>query len=282
MVSQIITANAMPPLSDIAAGLFEAAAAGGRALLNASGHPVLIKTDGSPVTAADLASDHAIRESLARRFPMIPSVSEEASAGFREEAALAPFFLIDPMDGTKEFIAGSPDFAVCVALIVKRRPVAGVIVAPAAGTACMAAGDASCFTLDNALACREKSARILKLTGAAPEKLTLVTSRSHGDDRSLRLVRHFPDCAHRTMGAAVKFMAVARGEADLYPRGTGSMEWDTAAGEALVLAAGGAMLGEDGKPMFYGKTTEGFRNAPFIAGRSKALVRQALAQWAAC
>jgi 3'(2'), 5'-bisphosphate nucleotidase len=282
MVSQIITANAMPPLSEIAAGLFEAAAAGGRALLSASSRPMLIKTDGSPVTAADLASDHAIREFLARRFPMIPSVSEEASAGFRDGAAHAPFFLIDPMDGTKEFIAGSPDFAVCVALIVKGRPSAGVILAPASGTGCMAAGEASFFTLNEALERRAESLRILTLKGATPATLTLVTSRSHGDERSLRLVQHFAHCEHRTMGAAVKFMAVATGEADLYPRGTGSMEWDTAAGEALVLAAGGAMLGEDGKPMLYGKTREGFRNGPFIAGRSKALVRSALAQWAAC
>jgi 3'(2'), 5'-bisphosphate nucleotidase len=282
MVSQIITTNAMPPLGEIAAGLLEAAAAGGRALLGASSLPVSVKVDGSPVTAADLASDHAIRQSLAQRFPEIRSVSEEASTVFPEEAALAPFFLIDPLDGTKEFIAGLPDFAICAALIVKRRPVAGVILAPASGTVCMAAGEATFFTLDRALGRSPEPPRILTLKGAAPEKLTLVTSRSHGDVRSLQLVQRFAGCEHRTMGAAVKFMAVATGEADLYPRGTGSMEWDTAAGEALILAAGGAMLGEDGKPMVYGKVSEGFRNGPFIAGRSNALVRSALAQWAAC
>ncbi|MFM9974054.1 MAG: 3'(2'),5'-bisphosphate nucleotidase CysQ [Beijerinckiaceae bacterium] len=273
----------MPSIQEIAAGLLEAAAAGGRALLSASGHSVSIKPDGSPVTAADLASDWAIRNALTQRYPDIPSVSEEASINFPQEAARAPFFLIDPLDGTKEFLAGSPDFAICVALIVKQRPVAGVILAPAARMLCMAAGTATAFTLDDHLQCHADSARVLKLKRREPAgKLTLVTSHSHSDERSLRLVQHFHGCSHRTMGAAVKFMAVANGEADLYPRGTGSMEWDTAAGEAIILASGGAMLGEDGEPMIYGKVEQGFRNGPFIAGRSKVLVQSALNQWAAC
>jgi 3'(2'), 5'-bisphosphate nucleotidase len=274
-------------LEHIAPILLEAAIAGGQALLNAPFDRAITKADGSPVTAADLASDAAIQSVLHQSCPTIRCVSEENIGTFKASDAKKPFFLIDPLDGTKEYIAGKSDFAVCIGYVVNQRPIAGIILAPLLRKAWLAAGSATSFELDAKLQKLDATAKSLRLfeTKAAGGKsavLRIVTSRSHADPRSLALISHHRGAIHKTMGSAVKFTALADGDVDLYPRGGGTMEWDTAAGEALVLAAGGTMLDAKGKPMLYGQWQKGFRNDAFIAGSNRRLVTKSLDQWDAC
>ncbi len=240
------------------------------------------KRDGSPVTPADMASDKAIRTVLAGLLPDIPVVSEEMTAEEMLATARKAFILVDPLDGTKEYLANRNDFAICIALIESGRPRTGVILAPAMGKLWIADAAASEVLLDDSLCIRPETRKILTLTDDQQAPQTIIMSRSHQDERSVRLHSHFPAAHQVSMGAALKFAALAGGTACLYPRGSGSMEWDTAAGEALLLAAGGCMLAENGQPMVYGKRKRDFRNGPFIAGISERMVRAALVQWAAC
>jgi 3'(2'), 5'-bisphosphate nucleotidase len=282
MVAQIITRRRENALSILSGHFCTAALAGGRALLASSRTLLETKSDGSPVTPADMASDKAIRAALAAHLPAIPVVSEEMTGDAVLATTRRAFILVDPLDGTKEFLANRNDFAICIALIDSGRPRAGVILAPALGKLWVADAVASEFSLNQNLSIMPDSRRVLTLTDSQQSPHTLIMSRSHLDDRSLRLRAHFPEARQVSMGAALKFAALSTGDACLYPRGTGSMEWDTAAGEALLLAAGGSMLAENGQPMVYGKRKQQFRNGPFIAGTNERLVRAALVQWAAC
>lgn len=287
MVAKIITSQPELSFSTLVDGMVAAAIAGARALLEAPAILLETKSDGSPVTPADLASDHAIRSVLQQHFPALPVISEECNQHPACDVTRDAFFLVDPLDGTKEFMEARQDFAICVALIMARRPVIGVIIAPALrrvwqGIVSAGEAHAEVFDLDARLGIITASRRGLRLQDAAHKPRSVITSRSHADSRSTCLLACFPEAHHMTMGAALKFTSVASGEACLYPRGTGSMEWDTAAGEAIVLAAGGCIMSETGSPIVYGKKSENFRNGPFIAGRSESLVKNALSQWAAC
>jgi 3'(2'), 5'-bisphosphate nucleotidase len=282
MVAQFITSMPGLSFSAISEGIFQAASAGGRALMQASASPLAAKSDGSPVTLADLASDKAIQYVLTRLFPAIPIISEESAMNPPPDFAARPFFLVDPLDGTKEFMAGHTDFAVCIGLIAQSRPVAGLILAPLQHKAWFGALEAEEWDLDHGLNGIQGTRRKLVLESAITTPASIITSRSHADRRSARLLAHFPEARHASMGAALKFTAVARGDACLYPRGSGSMEWDTAAGEAILLAAGGFMAAENGKPMVYGRAGANFLNGPFMAGRSQAMVTEALLQWDPC
>jgi 3'(2'), 5'-bisphosphate nucleotidase len=266
-------------LSALAPILIEAAAAGGRALLASGSTEIILKPDGTPVTPADLASDRAIQNILRMKCPNTRCVSEENIGQFTNEDAEKPFFLIDPLDGTKEFIAGHTDFAVCIGYIVKQRPVAGIILAPKRRKAWLATNEATGFDLDSQLNPITKSQHKLLPLETKSRSLRIVTSRSHADPHSLALIAKNPGAIHKTLGSAVKFTALADGEVDLYPRGSGTMEWDTAAGEAILLAAGGMMLDLAGKPLLYGQWQKAFRNEQFIAASSYQLAMSALAQW---
>jgi 3'(2'), 5'-bisphosphate nucleotidase len=269
---------AMSALSPI---LIEAAAAGGRALLALRSAEVRLKSDGTPVTPADIASDHAIQNILRNKCPEICCVSEENIGRFTKAHAQKPFFLIDPLDGTKEYIAGHADFAVCIGYIVKQRPVAGIILAPKLRKAWLATNEAVGFDLDTNLNPVPSSRQKLMPLETKTSALRIVTSRSHADPHSLALIAKNPGAIHKTLGSAVKFTALADGEVDLYPRGSGTMEWDTAAGEAILLAAGGMMIDLAGKPLLYGQWQKGFRNDQFIAASNPQLAMNALAQWQA-
>jgi 3'(2'), 5'-bisphosphate nucleotidase len=274
--------NAEVSLAFLAPILLEAAIAGGRALLATPFESATRKADGSPVTPADLASDAAIQSILQKQCPDILCVSEENIGSFTATDATKPFFLIDPLDGTKEYIAGKADFAVCIGYIVNQRPVAGIILAPMLRKAWLAVGAATSFDLDTNLDMLASTSRTLRVMETKSAALRIVTSRSHADPRSLALIALNKGATHQTLGSAVKFTALADGEVDLYPRGSGTMEWDTAAGEALILAAGGMMLGAKGKPLLYGQWQKGFRNDSFIAASSRKLVTESLVQWDAC
>lgn len=217
------------------------------------------KADGSPVTAADQAAEDIILPRLRALTPDIPVVSEEeASKGLTPDVTGNRFWLVDPLDGTKEFISGNGEFTVNIALIENGVPVLGVVVVPARGQtfAGHRPGTATLKTPDGSSA--------IAVRAAPPEGLTVVGSRSHGDASAMdaflagRTVASF-----RPAGSSLKLCLIAQGQADLYPRLGTTMEWDIAAGHAVLLAAGGRVETVEGKPFTYGKPD--YRNPHFAA-----------------
>jgi 3'(2'), 5'-bisphosphate nucleotidase len=280
MVAQLITAAAAPAPDAAVAVMLAAALAGARALQDAGRGDVVLKADGTPQTAADLASDAAIRAALSAAWPEIPIVSEESRCDLPSDFAQRPFLLVDPLDGTREYMEGHPDHAVCIALIDRRRPVAAVIAAPMLRKAWTAAGAARAIDLDEALA-PVGQGRLIHAAAGRPGARRLVTSRSRPDPVIEVLLRGLPGADVRRLGAVLKLVAVATGEACLFPTSNPSSEWDIAAGDALVWAAGGVMLGLDGAPLTYGHGERGFLHPPYAAGADLAIVQTALAQWPA-
>ncbi len=222
------------------------------------------KADSSPVTEADEAAEDFILEALAKLTPDIPIVSEEAaSAGQIPDVSGGTFWLVDPLDGTREFLSGNGEFTVNIALIESGVPVAGVVHAPAlAMTWCGnkpadASGRATFSETDQPP--METSARQMPQEGAL-----VVASRRHGDTAELdRFLADYTVEDLISAGSSLKFCLVATGKADLYPRFGRTMEWDTAAGHAVLRAAGGRVETQNGQPLTYGKP--GFENPYFIA-----------------
>jgi 3'(2'), 5'-bisphosphate nucleotidase len=243
-----------------------AALAGGEAVMRIYADPfeVTHKDDKTPVTEADLASEHIIVEMLTSSFPDIPIVSEETvpAAGFECPEA-ARFWLVDPLDGTREFVARNGEFAVLVALVEDRQPVLGVVHGPAIGVTYIAHGPGTAMLRKNGGDFEPIHAR-----APTPEGVVVVHSRSHENSR--RLAEYFtgrPILGRHVCGSALKFGVLAAGEADLYPRFGTTMEWDTAAGQAVLEAAGGHVFGLDGAPLRYGKP--GLKNDGFLAWGAK-------------
>jgi 3'(2'), 5'-bisphosphate nucleotidase len=215
------------------------------------------KADGSPVTEADERAQELICAGLATLAPGVPIVAEESCDPERDEPPEGSFWLVDPLDGTKEFLSRNGEFTVNVGLIENREPVLGVVLAPALGR--LFAADGTIALLDDQAGRREIAARSTPAAGA-----TLVSSRSHGDPEALaRFCEGRPIAASISAGSSLKFCLVAAGEADLYPRFGRTMEWDTAAADAVLRAAGGQVTDLDGRPLRYGK--RGFANPPFVA-----------------
>jgi 3'(2'), 5'-bisphosphate nucleotidase len=221
------------------------------------------KADGSPVTAADIAADEVIRDDLARDLPHLPVVTEETCVGGPPTAA-ERFILVDPLDGTKEFIRGSDEFTVNIALIERDNPVAGAVYAPALHQLYIGGTDA--YRLDtrtNQGAICFSNMRPIAIRAAPPEGRRAVVSRSHLDPATKEWVDRHAITDLRHSGSSLKFCLIAEGEADVYPRLAPTMEWDTAAGHAVLLAAGGIVLDLEGRPMIYGKPD--YRNGDFVA-----------------
>ncbi len=262
--------------------LLEAAIAGALAMRSAG--PVLleVKSNGTPQAAADLASDAAIAHVLAARLPELPVISEESSRSLPRGFAAQPFILVDPIDGTREFLEGHPDHAVCLALVENRHPVAGVILAPQHRKAWLAGSMAREIVLDADLLPLPGPGRLMRLTDQRLDPETVVTSRSRPDPLARRLFPHLADSSIQRIGAILKLVAVARGDASVFPTSNPSSEWDIAAGEALVLAAGGTMLGRNGKRLVYGRRRRNFIHEPYIAAANRKMARKALAQWPIC
>lgn len=218
------------------------------------------KADESPVTTADLAAEAIIEAGLARLAPEIPLVAEEAaSQGRIPDVANGPFWLVDPLDGTREFLHRNDEFTVNIALVVDAVPVLGVVHAPAL---------ALTFTgIHGGGAMRRKDgqpAASITVRPAPVEGVVIVASRRHGDPEAIeRLLQGHPVIDHKTAGSSLKFCLVAAGEADIYPRFGRTMEWDTAAGHAVLMGAGGQVTDAHGAAFTYGKP--GFENPPFIA-----------------
>ena len=226
------------------------------------------KDDASPVTEADHASERIILAGLRAAFPSIPCVAEEeAAAGILPADLGEVFFLVDPLDGTKEFVKRSGDFTVNIALVRNGVPEIGVVYAPCSRRFFSGQpGRAEIVELD---ANDDVSARhaISVREGLAP--LTIVASRSHRTPETDSFIRTVEAGEIVSVGSSLKFCLLANGEADLYPRFGRTMEWDTAAGDAVLRAAGGVTATLDGKPLTYGKRNQpddaDFANPYFIA-----------------
>jgi 3'(2'), 5'-bisphosphate nucleotidase len=221
------------------------------------------KADQSPVTAADLAADAVIAAGLAAAYPDIPAVTEEAAESHAQQG-LSRFFLVDPLDGTKEFIQRRGEFTVNIALIEDGIPVAGVVYAPAKGRLFVTRGDGAVemAVVDGAV--DPSSARALHVTVPDNAALTVVASKSHRDQATDDYIARFNVADFKSAGSSLKFCLLAAGEADFYPRLGRTMEWDTAAGHAVLRAAGGTVLRFDDHAAFtYGKP--GYENPFFLA-----------------
>jgi len=216
------------------------------------------KADASPVTEADKRAEASILAALAVLTPDIPVVSEEAAADGRVPRVGGRFWLVDPLDGTREFVSRNGEFTVNIALIEAGEPTLGVVLAPALGRVFSGARGAGAFLEEGgkrrAINCRRPPA----------EGLTVVSSRSHGDREALEAFLAGRRVASSVFaGSSLKFCLLAAGEADLYPRLGRTMEWDTAAGHAVLAAAGGRVTQVGGEDLPYGKP--GFANPHFIA-----------------
>lgn len=226
----------------------------------------LTKSDQSPVTEADQRVEAELIAALARDLPGAPVIAEEAAAAGETPAHGDSFLLIDPIDGTREFLARRAEFTINLALVQNGAPVAGAVYAPAMGEVWFAGahGFAASAAPGGALPARQDW-RPLRARKAPRGGLVALVSRSHLDAATQDFLARHPIVAQRPMGSSVKFCRLAAGDADVYPRFGRTMEWDTAAGDAILRAAGGATLGADGAPLVYGKARDHYRNGAFVA-----------------
>ena len=216
------------------------------------------KDDGSPTTAADLASESLILERLRSAWPQVPVVAEESC-----EAAVRSrlFFLVDPLDGTKDYLTGAGEYSVNIALVAGQRPIAAAIAAPSVGRVWTAGHDATVWAMSQDGIGQASPAR----ARAAPASgLVALVSRRHGEADSEACLSGLPIAERRVASSAYKFCLIASGEADIYVRCGPTMEWDTAAGDHIVRMAGGIVSGPGG-PMSYGHAETAFLNGPFVA-----------------
>ena len=242
-------------IDDLAAAAREA----GEAILEVvkRGFEVESKQDTSPVTEADRAAELIILAALARAAPGVPVIAEEEVAAGRIPMHGDTYFLVDPLDGTKEFVRGGKDYTVNIGLIDHGTPTLGVVFAPATGRlhgGCVGEG----AWLD------EGAGRVPIRTRARGELTTAVASKSHLNQATIDyLEAAVGNCGYVSVGSSLKFCILAEGKADIYPRAAPTSEWDTAAGHAVLLAAGGLVDGPDGTPLRYGK--KAFLNRAFVA-----------------
>jgi 3'(2'), 5'-bisphosphate nucleotidase len=238
------------------------------------GTKVELKADQSPITQADKASEAIVLEALHRLAPDVPVVSEEIAADCTAPLG-ARFFLVDPLDGTKEFIQKRSDFTVNIALVEGGIPRFGLVYAPARSLLATtpAVGKAIEVTVEPS----ERGADLATLDystlharAPSPDGLVAVVSRSHLDPATEAFLAKLKIAGRSDAGSALKFLEVARGVADVYPRFGPTMEWDTAAGHAVLAAAGGTVVDAEGKPLRYGKTETGLLNPGFVAWGQKA------------
>ena len=252
VINSDTAAGLMQPLTDLVVRAGAAILAVNRGAMKIDG-----KLDGSPVTEADLAADRIIAEGLARLAPQVPALSEE-----RVDQAKPPydgsFFLIDPLDGTKEFVAGRSEFTVNLALVTNGTPLLGIIGAPALGLiwrGLVGRGAERLTTTDTSVA-EPIHTRTLPKRG---DPWIVAVSRSHGDSRTEAFIAERPGAIRQALGSAVKFGRVAEGGADIYPRLAPTCEWDVAAGHAVVTAAGGRITDGQGADLQFGRGRQDFK-----------------------
>ncbi len=261
-------------LIGLAKALIPVAQAAGKAIMRhyRDGVATEYKDNWSPVTAADRDAEAIILTALAKILPGVPVVAEEEAAAGRIPATGSEFLLVDPLDGTREFVNKRDEFTVNIALIRDRRPVFGLVYAPAISAQDLyvtLAADRCAMgridpdgepALDAVAGLKPIKARTVDMDG-----LVVLASRSHMDDETRAFIARHKVKETRNAGSSLKFCVIARGDADLYPRFGPTMEWDTAAGQAVLAAAGGDVTMLDGTPFHYGKTDKAFLNPGFLA-----------------
>jgi 3'(2'), 5'-bisphosphate nucleotidase len=229
-----------------------------------------IKADHSPVTAADEEAEAFILSRLKVVAPEVPVIAEEEAAGGRIAKIGSRFFLVDPLDGTKEFLNRNGEFTVNIAEIVNGAPVRGVVHIPAKDTLFVGEVAHGAFEVGVANGALDwAGARRIAVCKPAEDGLVVVASRSHRDYKTEEFLAAYNVKDFKAAGSSLKFCLVAAGQADLYPRLGRTMEWDTAAGHAVLAAAGGSVTTIDGRPFVYGKTDEKFANPFFLARGAK-------------
>ena len=246
-----------------------AALAAGEIILSVYRRPIVAqrKPDGSPVTEADQAAETVILEHLAATG--LPVLAEESAAAGHIPELGERFFVVDPLDGTREFLARNGEFTVNIALVEAGRVVAGIVTAPARARGWQGdAAGAFAFDIESG---RAGPAAPVHVGTVSPPRL--VASRSRGHAALAELTRRIPVGANVSVGSSLKFCLLAEGQAELYPRFTPTCEWDTAAGQAVLEAAGGTVLTQSGSTLAYGKRSEGFFNPFFVAASTEGLAR---------
>ncbi len=235
-----------------------------------AGATVETKADLSPVTEADRAAEKIILQGLRAEFPGIPCVAEEeCSEGSTSPDLGEAFFLVDPLDGTREFVKRGSDFTVNIALVRGGVPTIGVVYAPAMGTLYAGRpGKAEAADVGENFAIAARRPIAIRAEGDPP---LIVASRSHRTGETNDFIARFPGAETVSVGSSLKFCLLASGKADLYPRFGRTMEWDTAAGDAVLRAAGGMTCTLDGAPLAYGK-----RDQPEDFGLRQSMVRGGL------
>jgi 3'(2'),5'-bisphosphate nucleotidase len=247
--------------------MIDAALAGGRSAFEVyQGHfEVQHKADDSPVTAADHAAEQVILEHLGRHAATLVVIAEEQVAQGRTPRHGAEFVLVDPLDGTREFVQRNGEFTVNIALVQDGAPLLGVVYAPA--VAALFAGDVAAGIAwrseQDPRAGRVSARQPIRVRTPPGDGLTVVASRSHRSAATDAYLARQKVAHVVSIGSSLKFCKVAAGEADLYPRLGTTMEWDTAAGHAVLAAAGGRVITGTGSPLVYGKP--GYRNPWFVA-----------------
>ena len=260
-----------PTDQSLTALVLDAAIAAAAVIMDVYARPItsVSKADGSPVTEADAAAEAVILDFL--KSTGIPVLGEESVAAGIIPTLGERYFVVDPLDGTKEFIKRNGEFTVNIALVEFGVPVLGVVLAPATGETFIGDASGAWFsTLTNGTASERRS---MTVASAAP--LRIVASRSHGHAALAELCQTLNVEADVSVGSSLKFCLLARGDAQLYPRFTPTCEWDTAAGQAVLEAAGGAVVTLDGERMRYGKHDLAFLNPYFVAASSEELARRA-------
>jgi 3'(2'), 5'-bisphosphate nucleotidase len=262
-----MTANTSPSPRLLA--LADLALAAGREIMTIYANPVVArqKSDLTPVTEADEAAEKIILAGLKRLNPEIPVISEEAAAAGVIPKVARRFYLVDPLDGTKEFLSRNGEFTVNIALIEEAAPAAGIVLAPALGR--IFCGEKTLGAFEARIEAETDTAslawKVLHARKSSLQGPVVVASRSHRDERTEAYLKCLKVQKIVSAGSSLKFCLLASGEADLYPRFGRTMEWDTAAGHAVLTAAGGHVEVETGEPLTYGKVSRGYDNPAFIA-----------------
>jgi 3'(2'), 5'-bisphosphate nucleotidase len=253
-------------MDDFTAIVSRAAAAVRRVAPAAAAHRT--KGDRTPVSDADEAAEAVLLDELARLMPEVPVVSEEACARGEVPRLGARFFLVDPLDGTREFLAGLDEYTVNLAFVADGVPQLGIIAAPAQGRIWRGTIGLGGERLDLAPGASPAAAR--NLTPLRPRRrpaggVIAMVSRSHLDPRTTAFVQSLTNAEQMVCGSSIKFCRLAEGAADVYPRLAPICEWDIAAGQAILTACGGTMASPDGRPLAYGRADEMFRVPGFVA-----------------
>ena len=260
MIDSSAAASLMEPLTALVVKAGAAILAVDRAAMRVEGKP-----DGSPVTEADLAADRIIGEGLVQLASDVPALSEER-AGLATPPFRGSFFLIDPLDGTKEFVAGRDEFTVNLAIVTHGMPLLGIVGAPALGLIWrgIVGRGAERARIDGAIIGTAEPIHTRNMPSPGEPWIAAV-SRSHGDPRTEAFIAARPGAVRRTLGSAVKFGRIAEGTADIYPRLGPTSEWDVGAGCAVVIAAGGKVTDSKGGDIRFGEASNGFIVPEFIA-----------------